>query len=137
MFHELKEILSRNKRFEECYNVKYFKETKCLKSLQKLNVHKTFRRCPRRLLNVLCTFSLRPVSTSFYRPCEKQMGKSLLHPFALIFRFHSKIKGPLLGLRLFLMIESLSKLMKNAFYFMLKLFSLLRYLHLCPDFLVM
>ena len=65
------------------------------------------------------------------------MGKSLLHPFALIFRFHSKIKGPLLGLRQFLMIESLSKLMKNAFYFMLKLFSLLRYLHLCPDFLVM
>ena len=29
----------------------------------KLNVHKTFRRCPGRLLNVLCTFSLCPVST--------------------------------------------------------------------------
>ena len=28
-----------------------------------LNVHKTFRRRPRRLLNVLCTFNLRPVST--------------------------------------------------------------------------
>ena len=27
----------------------------------KLNVHKTFRRCPGRLLNVLCTFNLRPV----------------------------------------------------------------------------
>ena len=30
----------------------------------KLNVHKTFRRRPGRLLNVLCTFSLRPVSTA-------------------------------------------------------------------------
>ena len=29
----------------------------------KLNVHKLFRRRPGRLLNVLCTFSLRPVST--------------------------------------------------------------------------
>ena len=30
---------------------------------RKLNVYKTFRRCPGRLLNVLCTFTLRPVST--------------------------------------------------------------------------
>ena len=30
---------------------------------RKLNVHKTFRRRPERLLNVLCTFNLRPVST--------------------------------------------------------------------------
>ena len=30
---------------------------------RKLNVHKTFRRRPERLLNVLSTFSLRPVST--------------------------------------------------------------------------
>ena len=30
---------------------------------RKLNVHKTFRRPPGRLLNVLCTFNLRPVST--------------------------------------------------------------------------
>ena len=29
---------------------------------RKLNVHKTFRRRPGRLLNVLCTFNLRPVS---------------------------------------------------------------------------
>ena len=28
-----------------------------------LNVHKTFRRRPVRLLNVLCTFNIRPVST--------------------------------------------------------------------------
>ena len=30
---------------------------------RKLNVHKTFRRGPGRLLNVLCTFNIRPVST--------------------------------------------------------------------------
>ena len=30
---------------------------------RKLNVHKTFRRRPGRLLNVLCTFNVRPVST--------------------------------------------------------------------------
>ena len=30
---------------------------------RKLNVHKTFRRRPVCLLNVLCTFNLRPVST--------------------------------------------------------------------------
>ena len=29
---------------------------------RKLNMHKTFRRRPVRLLNVLCTFNLRPVS---------------------------------------------------------------------------
>ena len=30
---------------------------------RKLNVHKTLRRRPGSLLNVLCTFKLRPVST--------------------------------------------------------------------------
>ena len=30
---------------------------------RKLNVHKTFRRRPGRLLNVLCTFNLHPVAT--------------------------------------------------------------------------
>ena len=30
---------------------------------RKLNLQKTFRRCPGRLLNVLCMFNLRPVST--------------------------------------------------------------------------
>ena len=32
-------------------------------TVNKLNVYKTFRRLPGRLLNVLCTFSLCPVST--------------------------------------------------------------------------
>ena len=31
----------------------------------KSNVHKTFRRCPGRLLTVLCTFNLRLVSKGF------------------------------------------------------------------------
>ena len=34
---------------------------------RKLNVHETFRRHPGRLLNVLCTFTLRPVSTGLSR----------------------------------------------------------------------
>ena len=33
---------------------------------RKLNVHKTFRRRPRRLQNVLCTFNLRPLPTGKY-----------------------------------------------------------------------
>ena len=33
----------------------------------KLNVHKTFRRRPGRLLNVLCTFNLRPVSRGYIK----------------------------------------------------------------------
>ena len=32
---------------------------------RKLNVHKTFKKRPGRLLSVLCTFNLRPVSTGF------------------------------------------------------------------------
>ena len=39
----------------------------------KLNVHKTFRSRPGRLLNVLCTFNLRPVSTG-----EADLKKALL-----------------------------------------------------------
>ena len=40
---------------------------------QKLNVHKTFKRHPGRLLNVFCTFNLRPVSTG------KEMENKDLH----------------------------------------------------------
>ena len=32
---------------------------------RKLNLHKTFTRRPERLLNVLCTFNLRPVSNGY------------------------------------------------------------------------
>ena len=39
MFDELKEVLERNNRFPESYNVKWFKEIKRLKSLQKAEVY--------------------------------------------------------------------------------------------------
>ena len=42
---------------------KHVMENLPLDTGRKLNVHKTFRRRPKRLLNVLCTFNLRPVST--------------------------------------------------------------------------
>ena len=35
---------------------------------RKLNVHKTFRRRLERLLDVLCTFNVRPVSTGLLHP---------------------------------------------------------------------
>ena len=47
----------------------YWKALSVIKQLfpvdtgRKLNVHKTFRRRPGHLLNVLCAFNLRPVST--------------------------------------------------------------------------
>ena len=41
----------------------YYASSNPVDTGRKLNVHKTFRRCPGRLLNVLCTFNLRPVST--------------------------------------------------------------------------
>ena len=34
---------------------------------RKLNAHKTFRRRPGRFLNVLCTFSSRPVPTGYFK----------------------------------------------------------------------
>ena len=64
-------------------------------TVRKLNVHKTFRTRPGRLLNVLCTFNLRPVSTGesqgkyvclpisgkcshFITPWKHQKSKSIL-----------------------------------------------------------
>ena len=47
------------------------------------------------------------------------------------------LKGSLSGLRQFLANESLLKMVRNAFYFMLKVFWFLRYWHFWPDFLVM
>ena len=39
MFDELKEVLERNNRFPESYNVQSFKEIKRLKSLQRVGVY--------------------------------------------------------------------------------------------------
>ena len=46
---------------------------------RKLNVHKTFRGRPGRLLNVLCKFNLRPVAT----------GTVTIAEILLFFAFHS------------------------------------------------
>ena len=51
---------------------------------RKLNVHKTFRRRPARLLNVLYTFNLRPLSTGI---AMKKDAKWSLHRFFLIFNY--------------------------------------------------
>ena len=40
----------------------YDTKTKPTDTGRKLNIHKTFRRRSGRLLNILCTFTLRPVS---------------------------------------------------------------------------
>ena len=41
----------------------------------KLNVHKTFSRRPRRLLKVLCTFNLRPVSRDILQKIKEKKSK--------------------------------------------------------------
>ena len=52
------------------------RQIKALDTGRKLNVHKTFRRRPRRLLNVLCTFNLRPVYTGIYKKlCRQKVTK--------------------------------------------------------------
>ena len=48
-----------------------------------------------------------------------------------------KVKSALSGLRQCLATESFSKMMKNAIYFILKLFLFSRYLYFCLDILVM
>ena len=47
---------------------------------RKLNVHKTFRRRPGRLLNVLCTFNLRHMSTG----ADEFRGIGIRNPNKLI-----------------------------------------------------
>ena len=44
------------------------------------------------------------------------------------------LKGPLSGLRQFRRLETLQKMMKNAFYFTQILSSILKYLNFCADF---
>ena len=56
-------------------------------------------------------------------------------PFTII--NYQSIKAPPSGLRQFLATESPLKMKKNAFDFRLKTLFILKYLHFCPDFLVM
>ena len=71
-------------------------------------------------------------SFSIYRPCAKYSLKGL-HAIQEILKFHW-FKGGLLGLRQFLATGSPLKLMKNAFYFILKAFLFSRYLHFTLSF---
>ena len=52
----------------KCEVCTVFRKTFPLDIGRKLNVYKTFRRCPGRLLNVLCTFNLRSVSKGLVEP---------------------------------------------------------------------
>ena len=47
---------------------RYIQKPTPLDTGRKLNVHKTFRRRPGRLLNVLCTFNLRSVCRGYISP---------------------------------------------------------------------
>ena len=58
IFNILK-LLSYSLHYRECYFP--------IDTGRKLNVHKTCRRRPGRLRNVLCTLNLRPVSTGLYQ----------------------------------------------------------------------
>ena len=58
-------------QLKSCFYTRVFPED----TRRKLNVHKTFRRRPGHLLNVLCTSNLRPVSTGF--PLMKLMQISM------------------------------------------------------------
>ena len=60
-----------------------FKSINLVDTGRKLNVHKTFRRRPGRLLNVLCTFNLRLVSTGKL----KCYFTALLYAIAVIMLF--------------------------------------------------
>ena len=64
-------------------NVQRFESTFPVDAGRKLNVHKTFRRRHGHLLNVLCTFNLRPVSAGLY---DRKQGFS-----SNDFDFHEKI----------------------------------------------
>ena len=49
----------------ECKDLNINPENYLVDTGRKLNVHKTLRRRPGRLLKFLCTFNLRPVSTKY------------------------------------------------------------------------
>ena len=49
---------------------------------RKMNVHKTFRRRPGRLLKVLCTFILRPVSTGSLLNLWLMLSQEIISPEA-------------------------------------------------------
>ena len=79
----------------------------------KLNVHKTFRRCPGRLLNVLCTFILPPVSAG-------RLHIVIKVPLILVLRVNLGIILPFSGVihTSILIYRCLMKKYKKIFYFL-------------------
>ena len=55
-------------RNSSCSKKKLFEGYYPVDTARKLNVHKTLRRRPGRILNVLCTFNLLAVSRSMFKP---------------------------------------------------------------------
>ena len=58
---------------------------------RKLNVHNAFRKCPGRLLNVLCTFNLRPVSTGSLRVKGTWLGFNHLNEHKFRHNFNNTV----------------------------------------------
>ena len=95
-----------------------------LYSGRKFNVQKTFRRHPAHLLNVFCTSILHVVSTGqishiITRP-PLPPNPQLRFAFQISLLLLSEFKGSLSGLRQYLTTGSPLKMMKNAFYYVLK-----------------
>ena len=59
-----------------CFTNFYAQNLSPVDTERKLNIHKTFRRRAERLGNVLCTFSLRPVSTGDVSAMQKPQVKA-------------------------------------------------------------
>ena len=57
----------------------------------KLNIHKTFRRLPGRLLNVLCEFNLRPVFTG-WKMCKRAVEKDLWSMESVLGKYKTRHK---------------------------------------------
>ena len=82
---------------------------------RKLNVHKTFKRRPGRLLNVLCTFNLRPVSTGM-----------VLRRFFSVFQLAKSI-----SIHFTLASHSGSNILLNLFYLQCTCYSWISFLRVC------
>ena len=78
---------------------------------RKLNVHKTFRRRPGRLLNILCTFNLGPVSTRFILKYVIDDNKGHWH---LIFQVILSSFGQVRGKKCLDLIQNSAKSIKTA-----------------------
>ena len=70
----------------------------------KMNVHKTFRRRPGRLLNVLCTFNLHSMSRGKFDPQESHSGIQL-----------PNLRQPTILFKHFIFVQKISLALLNIF----------------------